>query len=102
MLVKQHGVARTLSTTTDDPDWDHGVLQYPSFEEEATFITSQQESAVEDLPLVVTSDYNKLQGNQFEAYSIMVNCYHSDGSADPLLVIVSGAAGMGKSFPNSA
>ena len=60
-------------------------------EEAETFITQQQEAAIDDQLFVTT-----LHGKQLEAYSIMSNHYNLDDCADPLRTIISGTAEMRK------
>jgi hypothetical protein len=80
----------------DDADWSAGAQSFANVEEMPTFIYQHRESAVQQL-LTTSSDPQRLQGKQLQAYTFIRE--HAEAHhPPPLRLIVSGTAGTGKSY----
>ena len=80
----------------DGVDWTNSSRLYNNLGEIPSFISSHRQSAV-DHTVSFNADPTQLHTKQLQAYNCVSNHFVSD-STSPLYLIVSGTAGMGKSY----
>ena len=80
----------------DDHNWSTSSAAYPNLEELPTFIIRQRESA-QQRPFTTTADPVCVQGKQLATYNLVKSHLESNNTT-PFRMIVSGAAGTGKSY----
>ena len=77
-------------------DWTRAAQAYTNIEEMPSFI-SQQHASAGQRAFTTSADPRKLQGKQLQVYTIVQQHMEAEGPS-PLRMIVSGTAGMGKSY----
>ena len=77
-------------------DWTRAVQAYTNIEEIPSFISRQHASAGQRA-FTTGADPRQLQGKQVQVYTIVQQNMEAEGPS-PLMMIVSGTAGTGKSY----
>ena len=77
-------------------DWTRAVQVYTNIEEIPSFISRQHASAGQRA-FTTGADPRQLQGKQVQVYTIVQQHMEAEGPS-PFMMIVSGTAGMGKSY----
>ena len=77
-------------------DWTRAVQAYTNIEEIPSFISRQRASAGQ-CAFTTGADPRQLQGKQVQVYTIVQQHMEAEGPS-PLMMIVSGTAGKGKSY----
>ncbi len=97
MLVCQRNTDRQPDTSSQqDFDWSLPAQSYSNLEEMPSFI-AQQRQAAPQLAFTTSANPQHLQGKQLEAYNVVLRHTRSQDPL-PLMLIVSGTAGTGKSY----
>ena len=96
LICRQHADLQPSMDTQESIDWTLAVQSYPNIEEAPSFI-SQKRQAAGQHTFTTTADPHNLQGKQLQVYTI-IQQHHSATSPPPLRMIVSGTAGIGKSY----
>ena len=97
MLVCQRSTELQPNTDSgQEVDWTEAARAYPNLEEAPSFISQQRQPAAPHT-FTTTADPQQLQGKQLLAYTIVSQHLESEASP-PLRMIVSGTAGIGKSY----
>ena len=96
LICQQNADLQPSMDTQEGINWTQASQAYPNLEEAPSFISQQRQTAGQHVFTTIANPAN-LQGKQLEAYTI-VQQHQSAASPPPLMMIVSGTAGTGKSY----
>ena len=98
-MICQHNTGTNIEleiSLQEDVDWTAASLHYPNIEEAPSFIARQRQRGITQV-FSTTANPDSLQGKQLQVYNTVKSHYESN-ITQPLLMIVSGTAGTGKSY----
>ena len=84
--------------TSEEVDWTAAAKQYDNLKEMPSFVAQQRQLDEHVSAKKVSVDPSKLQGKQLEAFNVVKSHCGSQDQQPPLKMIVSGTAGIGKSY----
>ena len=84
--------------TSEEVDWTAAAKQCDNLKEMPSFVAQQRQLDEHVSAKKVSVDPSKLQGKQLEAFNVVKSHCSSQDQQPPLKMIVSGTAGIGKSY----
>lgn len=98
MICQHHtGSSTEPEQLQEDFDWTAALLHYPNIKEASSFIARQRQTGITQV-FTTTANPENLQGKQLQVYNTVKSHYESSSITQPLLMIVAGTAGTGKSY----